>query len=795
MGTQTKKNNPHYFLYDVVGKTHRWWIEKPKDVFIVLLAYTLLVNITARCLLIWYDFFNPYWEICAGFGSGNWGMLLPFALPLAFVLVCWFLRLFSKAISSLDEIIEPKMKGDAPYSKYLSDRLKDGWWLFFLCLLSLITGVILFTDGWDIATPLTGAPGGHEADWSNYGYMLYEINPLRKPDYHPIFEIFPPESFKAVFDWPPALLRAIYFIFNVAVFLMEGLLGYWGFLLLFGTLLVNFTIIKDLSKLESARQNPPTSATGIAARFDLKWDQDGLNSRGGLHRFDKAFAVYSVLLVIALILVSFSVKNQDVSGQLDAGGWVAAISSLFFFINTLIWLSWPYWCSFPEKKSNGDEIKKAPFGTKNFFWIFVSTLGTIWVGIFYIHFMELGFPSLSAKDILKNPSSLGLPSNILEALNAKSSKASTVLNSLGGNAGQGKSADGKAIEQALAGYLKASGSGNPQAAMIWNTLADALKAKRGYDKTIEYFDNTPPGFLETLSPDDPKTAVMWSMLADALKSKSKYDKAVEYFEKVLSSDFKPFGSRSSDAATIWNVLADALKAKREYDKAIESLETLSRDIKMLGSLETFGSKYPQVAITLDGLASALKAKSKYDKIIEYFEKALPSDLTTLGFRPPDAATILNILGESWKQEGDYDKAIEYFELARDSDAKTFGPDHPRVAVRWSILGRAWEDKDKDKDKEATKCYEKALTIDLNTFGPRHLYVSIRWNKLGRIWKTKGDNAKAKDDKVKAKEYYRKARGYYEKALEVLETLGVPEGISLDYRTQLVEKNIRSLPSV
>ena len=181
---------------------------------------------------------------------------------------------------------------------------------------------------------------------------------------------------------------------------------------------------------------------------------------------------------------------------------------------------------------------------------------------------------------------------------------------------------------------------------------------------------------------------------------------------------------------------------------------------------------PNSALYLNEAGMMADILGHHDIAITYYEKALASDLRSYGSKHPHVAIRWANLGSAWHDKGEFDTAIGYYEKTLASDLNSYGSEHSHVATTWTSLGLAFNGKH-NYDK-AIWYYEKALNSNLNTFGPEHPGVATGWNDLGSAWQDKGEN--------------NKARAYYNKALPVFQKVGQ------EHNAQMVEQNIRSLPS-
>lgn len=286
---------------------------------------------------------------------------------------------------------------------------------------------------------------------------------------------------------------------------------------------------------------------------------------------------------------------------------------------------------------------------------------------------------------------------------------------------------------------------DPQNSKYLSAYAVNEVTRAHYDEAIEYFQKALAIDTIVFKGQPEKAAVLYNYLGSAWKAKGEYDFAIDYQEKALAIYIRVLGEKHPNVAQCYDDIGWVWEDKGDYDRALEYYEkALTIDYAV------FGNKHPNVAVRYNNIGLLWHNKGEYDLAIGYYEKALPIYIREFGEKDPSIAACYNNFGLTWKYKGKYDRAIYYYEKALAIDSVVFGNKHPEIATGFNNLGSAWQDK--GENDRAIDYYEKALAIDYAVFGNKHPNVAVRYNNLGMAWQDKGE--------------YDRAIDYYEKALSI-----------------------------
>jgi hypothetical protein len=349
-----------FYLSQVTGKFHSYWIKHPFLFAGIMFSYALIVCILSFLLGVWTNFGPDKTYI--GFSTINWGWLFPWAMPLSAVCVGFFLRVCSNAILSLDDIVVAHGAETSRFSSFILPRLKKGWRVVFWLSILSATVIVVVADGRDVFAPYFNINSAHK-DWTTHGYTLN------------------------------TKIRYLYFVFNIAAFVMEGILAYCGLLLVFGASSMLYWIITRLSLLEKKRRDILSGkrelkvSDTVMNHFRIEWDWDGLQGRCGLHEFDKVYGLYVLFIILMLICTAASIFwNIKILGRPDIGSWFLVVGPISIFPGAFFWILYPYWNYFPDSRPDDPKGEKKmqpvkwPFGSY-LSWSFIMTAGGLWLYI------------------------------------------------------------------------------------------------------------------------------------------------------------------------------------------------------------------------------------------------------------------------------------------------------------------------------------------------------------------------------------------------------------------------------
>jgi serine/threonine-protein kinase len=176
------------------------------------------------------------------------------------------------------------------------------------------------------------------------------------------------------------------------------------------------------------------------------------------------------------------------------------------------------------------------------------------------------------------------------------------------------------------GYFRAALAVRPDAVVVWNNLAVALKAAGQLDEAIACYERTVRNF--------PAYAPAHNNLGLALKAKGKHDEAFVSFQRALTID-PQFAPAHSNLGNAYRGRGDIEKAIEHYEQAIRcgppsfephfNLALLAEDQKRVGEAMSHYEKAvelnPRLAAAHNNLANILLDLGRVDEAISHCQQA------------------------------------------------------------------------------------------------------------------------------------------------------------------------------
>jgi hypothetical protein len=340
-----------------LGLVHTRWLLWPKKAAVTAGLFYVGVMIAAGALGILWTFRDPAGREIAGVGNSHWGPLFLFAMPLAAVLLGYYLTALENGLQSIDEVVVPVSQTTAqPFSGFVSGRLRYAWmsWMFPLALATPVILTIV-ADGRDIIAPLQSRviPPSKELDWSTAGYLAH-------PERSPLW----------------------YFVFNLLAWCMQIFVGYCAVLVILLTAFLLGVVFRyGLGGRSITKIFTPPSVDPPPEKYQPRWDCT--KRRCGLEDLDVIFGFFVALVIFVLLVCSVSIlANAYLKKGPDLGSAILAFGAVLLLPAAVFWVFQPYFTNFPKElpadlkgKPGYVEPSPWPFGSEKLAW---GTVGAAW---------------------------------------------------------------------------------------------------------------------------------------------------------------------------------------------------------------------------------------------------------------------------------------------------------------------------------------------------------------------------------------------------------------------------------
>jgi len=307
-------------IIEQLGKFHTYWFKNTSKVVFILTLFTISLGIYSYFLGIAFNFGEK--EEYRGFiTSINWFPSLIITIPISMYLVKFFFYLLEDAIFSLDNILIPINNNNIKFSEKLINSFISFWKTRIFPISVILTiALVVIADYYSIFS-IFYISSASEKDWSNFGFIVY-------PNKNEFF----------------------YLAFNTLAFFLEWILLYITSIVFFSSIYPLLVFAKSGVEKEHFKDN-------ILYDYKLKWKYDDPHGRCGLHKLDRVFIVYIVMIVFGLIAVFISiVANSYFLNGMDLGGLLLLVIMVLLLPASFIWIIFPYWTNFPQKLPMIDKL-------------------------------------------------------------------------------------------------------------------------------------------------------------------------------------------------------------------------------------------------------------------------------------------------------------------------------------------------------------------------------------------------------------------------------------------------------
>ncbi len=270
------------------------------------------------------------------------------------------------------------------------------------------------------------------------------------------------------------------------------------------------------------------------------------------------------------------------------------------------------------------------------------------------------------------------------------------------------------------------GSEHLDAAMSLSNLAYAYRSQGKYVEAENLNNNALNMRRKLLGEEHPDVADSLNNLALAHYDNGKYDDAETLFIKALEMRRKLLNSEHVDIADSLNNLAMLYDAQGNY-KESERLHCQAYEM----NLHLLGVEHPRIAINLNNLASCYYSQERYSEAEDQYKKSLEISRKLLGCQHLDVATSLNNLAQVYSKLKKYIEAEPLFLEAQKIQKRILGEKHPDIATGLNNLAGLYEDLGHLEKVEAY--YLESLKMRKEILGNEHITVGITSNNLAKFY--------------------------------------------------------------
>lgn len=270
------------------------------------------------------------------------------------------------------------------------------------------------------------------------------------------------------------------------------------------------------------------------------------------------------------------------------------------------------------------------------------------------------------------------------------------------------------------------GSEHLDAAMILSNLAYAFRSQGKYVEAKDLNNNALDMRKKLLGEEHPDVADSLNNLALVHYDNSEYDDAETLFIKAIEMRRKLLNSEHVDIADSLNNLALLYDAQGNYKEA-EHLHGQAYEM----NLHLLGIEHPRIAINLNNLASCYYAQERYTEAEDRYKKSLEISRKLLGNQHLDVATSLNNLAQVYSKLKKYVEAEPLFVEALKIQKCILGEKHPDIATGLNNIAGLYEDL--GYLEKAEDAYLESLKMRKEILGNKHITVGITFNNLAKFY--------------------------------------------------------------